>query len=93
MSSLTCDIPPEFSTYNIFRSYMLRVQLYLKHGKRSIIVSEQNIPVTLTAGQGPEPPNAYSARDHYEFRSSEGQAFLPCSGTDELDGPPPGYVR
>ena len=98
MSAIITDIPPEFCTYNIFRSYSLRFQLQLRYGKTSTTISEQGIPITISDTQTSDASNEqiyHLDRDDGIDRRLpsvfEGQAFLPPTGTIEFEGPPPAY--
>ncbi|KAH8816724.1 hypothetical protein F5884DRAFT_873473 [Xylogone sp. PMI_703] len=92
MSSLSFDMLPEFCTYNIFRSYTLRFKLQLKHGRKNITLLRQDIPISIYAAQTSELRNKETPGVDRDIRSLfEGRAFLPSSGSDEFDGPPPDY--
>jgi Arrestin (or S-antigen), N-terminal domain len=60
ISSLGHEMPPEFSTYNIFRAYTLKFKFKIRYGKVNFTFEEQGVPVKLVDEDNklePQPQN------------------------------------
>jgi hypothetical protein len=67
-------IIPEFTTYNIFRAYSLKVKCQLKYGEERFTFNKDGIPVELINWGPPEVSARIRREDHGRVRGSSGIA-------------------
>jgi len=96
ISSLAHEMPPEFSTYNIFQAYTLKFKFKIRYGKVNLTFEEQGVPVKLVDEDNKLEPQSIATRDSVapdDRHSSQvaGETFPSRYDWYNHDGLPPAY--